>query len=255
MRSTATNLNQLLQSLQIGALIFDLDGVVTQTATVHARAWKKMFDAYLLKKGKTDGKIYQPLDIKTDYPKYIDGIPRYDGVRNFLRSRDILLPEGNPADKPGYETVAALGNQKNEYFRQVLQTDGVAVYPDTIAFIKYYRQAGLQTAIISASKNCLDVLKAANIENLFDVRVDGVISAELYLKGKPDPAIFLEAARQLNISPQKSAIFEDARAGVQAGKAGNFALVVGVNRLDKDEAEALLQHGADIVIEKFKTDI
>ncbi|MDX5348163.1 MAG: beta-phosphoglucomutase family hydrolase, partial [Hymenobacteraceae bacterium] len=229
------NLRQLLQQRHIKALIFDLDGVVTQTAKVHAQAWKKMFDQYLQQRGKQENKSYQPLDIKTDYPQYIDGIPRYDGVRNFLKSRNIELPEGEPNDKPGTETIAGLGNLKNVYFRKVLKTDGVEVYPDTIQFIKEQRQLGLHTAIISASKNCKDVLQAAGLEQLFETRIDGVVAANRKLPGKPAPDVFLEAARELQMVPEECAVFEDARAGVAAGKAGGFALVIGVNRIGPDE--------------------
>ena len=237
-----------LDALHIRALIFDLDGVITQTATVHASAWKKMFDAYLLQRGKQDGTSYAPLNISTDYPQYIDGIPRYDGVRNFLRSRNIVLPEGSPEDMPGTETVAGLGNQKNTYFRKVLEQEGIAAFPDAVAFIQQQHKAGRRTAIISASKNCRAILQAANLEHYFEVRVDGEVSVELNLKGKPAPDIFLEAARQLGVKPSEAAIFEDARAGVAAGKAGKFALVVGINRHDAPETEALLQNGADLVV-------
>ncbi len=242
-----SDLNALLTARNIKALIFDLDGVVTKTATVHARAWKKMFDEYLQQRSQKENKTYQPLEIATDYPQFIDGIPRYDGVRNFLRSRQLTLPEGTPEDAPGTETVAGLGNLKNTYFHKVLEEEGVEAFPDTVAFIQQQLQAGRQTAIISASKNCREILRVAGLENLFEVRVDGEVSAELNLKGKPAPDIFLEAARQLQVIPKEAAIFEDARAGVAAGKAGNFGLVVGINRTVEKETEALLQNGADIV--------
>lgn len=249
--ASAEDLISCLDARHIRALIFDLDGVITQTATVHASAWKKMFDAYLLQRGKQDGKTYQPLNISTDYPKYIDGIPRYDGVRNFLRSRNITLPEGTPEDAPGTETVAGLGNRKNTYFQKVLQEEGIEAFPDAVEFIRKQHQSGRRTAIISASKNCRAVLKAANLEHLFEVRIDGEVSVRLHLKGKPAPDIFLEAARQLDVKPDEAAIFEDARAGVAAGKAGRFALVVGVNRTEEKETEALLQNGADLVVTKL----
>jgi beta-phosphoglucomutase family hydrolase len=242
-------LDQLLQEKNIKALIFDLDGVVTQTARVHAHAWKRMFDAYLQQRGEKEGKHYEPLDIETDYREHIDGIPRYDGVRNFLESRGISLPEGTPEDEEGDETVGGLGNLKNMYFQELLRQGGVDVYDDTIAWLKRQKQNGMRIAVISASKNCVDVLHAAGIERLFEEHVDGLQSAQLGLKGKPAPDIFLEAARRLGIAPQESVIFEDARKGVQAGKAGGFGLVVGIDR--HHDAESLQASGADIVIQEF----
>ncbi|MBX0334984.1 beta-phosphoglucomutase family hydrolase [Pontibacter sp. HSC-14F20] len=242
-------LQQYLQENNIKALIFDLDGVVTQTARVHAQAWKRMFDAYLQKRGEEEGKHYEPLDIETDYREYIDGIPRYDGVRNFLESRGITLPEGSPEDETGHETVSSLGNLKNMYFQELLKQEGVDVYDDTIGWLQREKQKGMRTAVISASKNCVDVLHAAGIEQLFEEHVDGLQSSELGLKGKPAPDIFLEAARRLGIVPAETAVFEDARKGVQAGKAGGFGLVVGIDRTH-DEA-GLKASGADLVFQKF----
>ncbi|WP_162053029.1 beta-phosphoglucomutase family hydrolase [Pontibacter pamirensis] len=247
-----STLSQLLSERKIKALILDLDGVITQTAKVHAKAWKKMFDDYLLQRGKQEGVVYKPLEIATDYREYIDGIARYDGVRNFLASRNIVLPEGTAADAPGKETVAGLGNLKNNYFQEVIKQDGVQVYNDTVAFLKQKIEQGFRTAVISASKNCQPILAAAGLEELFEVRVDGVMSVELGLKGKPAPDVFTEAARQLGVQPSEAAIFEDALAGVEAGKAGGFALVVGINRTD--ETTELLKHGANLVLEKFPTE-
>jgi beta-phosphoglucomutase family hydrolase len=246
-------LNHLLSQKNINALIFDLDGVITQTAKVHAQAWKRMFDDYLLKRGEQEGKVYKPLHIATDYRQYIDGIPRYDGVRNFLASRGIVLPEGNPGDAPGKETVAGLGNLKNEYFQSLVSQGGVEVYNDTVAFVKQHKAQGFRTAVISASKNCKAILAAAGLEELFEVRVDGVVSLELGLKGKPAPDVFTEAVRQLGVQPQESAVFEDALLGVKAGRAGGFALVVGINRTG-EAAEEFVQHGADLVLNKFPTE-
>ncbi|MFD2999255.1 beta-phosphoglucomutase family hydrolase [Pontibacter toksunensis] len=245
-------LSQLLTEKKLIALIFDLDGVITQTAIVHAYAWKKMFDDYLLQRGERTGLTYEPLDIETDYREYIDGIPRYDGVRNFLASRKIILPEGTAADTPGLETVAGLGNLKNTYFHDLLRQGGVKAYPDTVDFINKKLEQGYRTAVISASKNCQAILAAAGLEELFEVRVDGVISIKLGLRGKPAPDVFTEAARQLGVQPYEAAVFEDALAGVEAGKAGNFALVIGINRTD--QASELLKHGADLVLDKFPTD-
>ncbi|NDK54300.1 beta-phosphoglucomutase family hydrolase [Pontibacter sp. BT213] len=234
------------------ALILDLDGVITQTAKLHSQAWKKMFDVYLERKGRKEGITYQPLTIATDYRQLIDGIPRYDGVRNFLESRNIHLPEGDPDDEPGKETIAGLGNLKNLYFQEFIKQGMVDVYPDTINWLKQQRRQGLRTAVISASKNCEAILASVGLMELFDVRVDGVVSAKLNLKGKPAPDIFLEAARQLGVKPNEAAVFEDALAGVQAGKAGQFAIVVGIDRTG--DAAALKQHGADLVIQNFPTE-
>lgn len=244
-----SNLDQLLQDKKIKALIFDLDGVVTQTARVHAQAWKRMFDSYLKNRGEKEGKTYEPLDIETDYREHIDGIPRYDGVRNFLTSRGITLPEGTPEDEESEETVAGLGNLKNMYFQEMLKQGGVDVFDDTIAWLKQQRQNGMRTAVISASKNCVDVLHAAGIERLFEEHVDGLQSAQLGLKGKPAPDIFLEAARRLGIAPEACAVFEDARKGVQAARAGGFGLVVGIDR--HHDPESLKANGADLVISEF----
>jgi trehalose 6-phosphate phosphatase len=246
-------LDRLLEERSIKALIFDLDGVITQTAKVHAQAWKQMFDDYLLKRGSREGTAYEPLHIAMDYRQYIDGIPRYDGVRNFLASRHIVLPEGSPEDAAGSETVAGLGNQKNVYFHELIAQGGVEVYTDTVAFIKLHIAQGYRTAVISASKNCKAILAAAGLEELFEVRVDGNVSVKLELRGKPSPDIFIEAARQLGVQPQESAVFEDALAGVKAGRAGKFALIVGINRTG-EAAEEFIQHGADLVLEKFPTE-
>ncbi|MBD1396001.1 beta-phosphoglucomutase family hydrolase [Pontibacter sp. JH31] len=244
-----STLSQLLSEKHIKALILDLDGVVTQTARLHAQAWKRMFDAYLKQRGEKEGKRYEPLDIETDYREYIDGIPRYDGVRNFLKSRGISLPDGTPEDEEEDETVGGLGNLKNMYLQELLKQNGVDVYEDTIAWLKQQKQQGMRTAVISASKNCVDVLHVAGIERLFEEHVDGLQSAALGLKGKPAPDIFLEAARRLDIAPQEAAVFEDARKGVQAGKAGGFGLVVGIDR--HHDAEGLKSNGADLVIQEF----
>lgn len=243
------SINKLIEENNVKALILDLDGVITQTVRVHAQAWKRMFDDYLAKRGKQEGKTYKPLDIATDYRKYIDGIPRYDGVRNYLASRNIVLPDGKPGDEPGKVTVAGLGNLKNSYFQELVQQDGVDVYADTVSWLRQQLRQGKRTAVMSASKNCQAILAAAGLEDLFETRVDGVLAAEFGLEGKPAPDIFLEAARQLGVQPQESAIFEDALAGVIAGRAGNFALVVGVDRTG--DADELLSHGADVVITKF----
>lgn len=243
-------LESLLSSGNIRGLIFDLDGVVTQTAGLHAIAWKKLFDFYLQNRKQADGKTYLPFSVQQDYPVYIDGIPRLDGIRNFLNARGITLPLGKPEDGPDEETLYGLGNLKNRYFRELIK-EGVQVYPDTIAWIKQKRHAGFQVAIISASKNCREILQVTGLEKLFLVSIDGLVAEEMKLKGKPAPDVFLEAANQLGVSPAKAAIFEDALAGVKAGRAGGFGLVVGVNRHGEAAGQALREQGADVVITTF----
>jgi len=232
------------------AVIFDLDGVVTRTATVHAAAWKRLFDEYLKDRAAREGKPFQPFDADSDYRRYVDGKPRYDGVVSFLQSRDMSLTYGDPGDPPEKETVCALGNRKNRYFTQHLAEHGVDVYESTVDLIRDLRAKGMKTAIFSASKNCRDVLEAAHVGELFDARVDGVDADELGLPGKPDPAVLLEAARCLDVAPGRAVIVEDAIAGVQAGRAGGFGLVIGVNR--SGESGVLRENGADIEITDLK---
>ncbi len=227
------------------AAILDLDGVVTQTAKVHARAWKEMFDQYL----KDRPGNYDPLDIEADYRQYIDGKPRYDGVRSFLKSRGIQLPEGRPENSPEQETVCGLGNRKNDLFRKVVRRDGVEIYQDTVDWLKRWKNHGLRTGIISSSKNCKFILEEAELLYLFDIRVDGLVARELDIAGKPAPDIFLYAASKLGIAPSNAVVFEDAISGVQAGQAGNFGLVVGVSRNGNEQE--LLNEGADVVIHSF----
>jgi len=241
----ASEKHPVINTKQYKAAILDLDGVITQTAKVHAKAWKEMFDAFL---SRQEGD-YQPLDIATDYMEYIDGKPRYDGVRSFLESRGIELPEGSPDDPPEKVTVCGLGNRKNELFREVIKRDGAEMYKDTVDWLKQWKSHGLKTAVISSSKNCKFILEEAGLLHLFDVRVDGLVSEELNIDGKPAPDIFLKAAEFLSVSPENAVIFEDAIAGVQAGKAGGFGLVVGVAR-NKD-GENLLDDGADVLISSF----
>lgn len=227
------------------AVIFDLDGVVTQTARVHAQAWKRMFDRYLQQRAEREDEDFRPFDVRTDYPEYVDGVPRYDGVRNFLQSRGIHLPEGDPSDSPERETICGLGNRKNENFREVLETDGVDVYQTTIDFIHFLRDREIKTAIISASRNCKAVLQVAAALGLFDARVDGVVQRELGIRGKPAPDVFVEASRRVGASPEKSVVVEDAVPGVRAGREGGFGLVIGVDRTGR--ANHLAQY-ADFVI-------
>jgi beta-phosphoglucomutase family hydrolase len=231
---------------QIRACLFDLDGVLTQTARVHAAAWKEMFDAFLRDRAGRTGEKLVPFDPVADYDTYVDGKPRYDGVRSFLASRGIRLPEGDPSDPPSAETVYGLGNRKNELVLAMLKRDGVQVYEGSVRYVRAVRDAGLHRAVVSASANCREVLQAAGIEDLFEVRIDGIVVEEKHLKGKPAPDTFLAAAEELGAKPAEAAVFEDALAGVEAGRAGHFGFVVGVDRTGQHEA--LVQHGADIVV-------
>jgi beta-phosphoglucomutase family hydrolase len=231
---------------QIRACLFDLDGVLTQTARVHAAAWKEMFDAFLRDRAGRTGEKLVPFDPVADYDTYVDGKPRYDGVRSFLASRGIRLPEGDPSDPPSAETVYGLGNRKNELVLAMLKRDGVQVYEGSVRYVRAVRDAGLHRAVVSASANCREVLQAAGIEDLFEVRIDGIVVEEKHLKGKPAPDTFLSAAEELGAKPADAAVFEDALAGVEAGRAGHFGFVVGVDRTGQHEA--LVQHGADIVV-------
>lgn len=223
-----------------------MDGVITQTATLHAKAWKQMFDEFLEKR---QGPDYQPLDIHKDYRTYIDGKPRFEGVRSFLASRNIDLPEGSPEDEPGKDTVYGLGMRKNELFLEILEKEGVETYQDTIKMIRQWKEDGIKLAVISSSRNCKHIMETAGLLELFEARVDGTISKEKGLNGKPEPDVFLEASEQLKVDPAEAIVIEDAIAGVQAGKKGKFALVVGVARHGEDEA--LKEHGADIVVHKL----
>ncbi len=224
------------------AVLFDLDGVLTATASVHAACWKQMFDEYL---GRT-GEPFEPFDAEHDYKPYVDGKPRYDGVKSFLASRGIELPWGDPDDPPGDATICALGNRKNVLFNEVLRRDGPEVYLRSVDYVRHLHDLGIKTALVSASKNAQAILRAAKIEDLFDVRVDGKVAAERKLAGKPSPDTFLEAARELDVEPARAVVVEDAISGVQAGRAGNFGLVIGVDR--KGAGAALLENGADIAV-------
>jgi beta-phosphoglucomutase family hydrolase len=228
---------------QIRACLFDLDGVVTRTAVVHAAAWKETFDTFLEER---DGAGYRPFDEAHDYDRYVDGLPRADGVRSFLASRGITLPEGTPDDPPEARTVQGLGNRKNVLVLRKIEEGGVEAYDTTLDYIRRARAAGLATAIVSSSKNCLDVLRAVDAVDLFDVRIDGVVATERGLPGKPRPDTFLAAARDLGFEPAQVAVFEDALAGMDAGRAGDFGQVIGVDRVG--QADALRAHGADVVV-------
>ncbi|GAA2573329.1 MULTISPECIES: beta-phosphoglucomutase family hydrolase [Streptomyces] len=226
----------------IQACLFDLDGVVTRTAVVHAAAWKATFDAFLRER---DGADFRPFT-DSDYDQYVDGRPRADGVRSFLASRGIELPEGTPDDPPDTRSVNGVGNRKNELLLEKIRTDGVEPYEGTLRYIDAVRGAGLATAIVSSSANTRDVLHSIDAERLFDVRIDGVVARERKLPGKPHPDTFLAAARDLGVEPSRAAVFEDALAGMDAGRSGHFGYVVGVDRVG--QTDALYAHGADRVV-------
>lgn len=239
-----------MASPSIKAVILDLDGVITQTARQHARAWKQMFDAYLEARSRQTGEHHEPFDIDADYARYIDGKLRYDGVRSFLASRGIELPEGSPDDGPDEETISGLGNRKNAYFHEILEGEGIEPFADAVEQIQRWNEAGLKLAVISSSRNCKAILEAAGLDKLFEVRVDGVESDRLDLEGKPAPDIFLEAARRLKVEPEEAIVVEDAQAGVEAGRRGGFGLVAGVSR--DGGKDVLKAHGADIVVRDLR---
>ena len=228
------------------AVIFDMDGVITKTAITHALAWKKMFDDFLMKRTKKTGEKFVEFTHAGDYLPYVDGKPRYKGVKSFLKSRGIILPFGNPSDPPSIETVCGLGNMKNEAFNEVLAKEGVEVYPSTVSLIKDLKEEGIKLGVASSSKNCKPVLEAVDLLDIFDARVDGEVSAELGLNGKPEPDIFTTACDIVEVSYNKSIVVEDAVSGVQAGAAGNFGLTIGIAR--ENNMQELKEGGADIVV-------
>jgi beta-phosphoglucomutase family hydrolase len=230
----------------IEACLFDLDGVLTKTARVHAAAWKSTFDNCLAARAARLGQRFVPFDPVEDYDEYVDGKPRYDGVRSFLAARGITLPEGTPDDPPSAETIRGMGNRKNELVLELIRAGGVEVYEGSVRYVLAARDAGLRRAVVSSSTNCLSVLVAARIEELFEECVDGLVAERLRLPGKPAPDVFLAAARGLGVEPAHAAVFEDALAGVSAGRAGGFGFVVAVDRTG--HADALRAHGADVVV-------
>ena len=231
---------------RVQACLFDLDGVLTQTAKVHAAAWKEMFDAYLRALAERTSTGFVPFDAVADYDTYVDGKPRADGIQSFLGSRGIELPVGCPDDQGDAETVYGLGTRKNELVLRKIREDGVQAYPGSVRYVRAVRDAGLGRAVVSASTNCGDVLAAAGIDDLFDVRIDGLVAEHEKLRGKPAPDTFLAAAAALGVGPGDAAVFEDALAGVAAGRAGGFCVVVGVDRAG--QADELRAHGADVVV-------
>jgi beta-phosphoglucomutase family hydrolase len=231
---------------ELEAFLFDMDGVVTRTARLHAAAWKHLFDDYLERRARAEGGAFVPFDAVSDYQQYVDGRPREAGVRSFLAARGMSLPAGSPDDGPEAETLNGLGNRKDHYFLQALAQHGVEVYEGTVPFIRDARARGVRTAIVSSSRNCAKVVAAAGLTQFFDVRVDGINLRRLGLRGKPAPDMFLEAARRLKTPPARAVVFEDALVGVEAGRAGRFRLVVGIG--GGDHAADLWAHGADIVV-------
>jgi beta-phosphoglucomutase family hydrolase len=234
----------------VTACLFDLDGVLTQTALVHNAAWKQTFDTFLKSWAEQRDEPFVPFDSASDYHRYVDGRQRADGVRTFLTSRGITLPEGDPDDTPDRETVNGIGNRKNLLVLQKIKEGAVQVYPGSVEYLKAAKAAGLRRAVVSASANCKDVLEAAGIADLLEVRVDGVVARELGLPGKPAPDTFLKGAELLGVDPAHCAVYEDAQAGVAAGRAGGFGIVIGVDRVD--QAEALREHGADVVVKDLQ---
>jgi beta-phosphoglucomutase family hydrolase len=230
----------------IRACLFDMDGVLTETAALHAEAWKRMFDSFLSARARSTGQPFVPFDLVRDYDLYVDGKPRNDGTRSFLSSRHIELPEGTSRDPASADTVHGLGVRKNDLLLGLLREKGVEAFPGSVRYVHAVRDAGLRTAVVSSSRNCHDVLVAAHLAELFDVRIDGVVAAERHLAGKPAPDTYLAAARALATAPSQAVVYEDALSGVAAGRAGHFGFVVGVDRVG--QAEELRRDGADVVV-------
>jgi beta-phosphoglucomutase family hydrolase len=235
-----------LSRARFDAVLCDLDGVITATATIHAACWKRMLDAFLDQRTRERGEPFRPFDIEADYRLYVDGKPRSDGAQSFLESRGIRLPRGTADSPEGGETVVGLAKWKDRLVTEAIAAGGVEAYPGSLAFLRAAREVGLKTAVVSSSRNCLAVLRAAGIESLFDTRVDGEVASRLRLAGKPAPDTFLHAAAELGVAPARAAVVEDAIAGVQAGRAGKFGLVVGVDR--EGQSEALRANGAHLVV-------
>ena len=231
---------------RVSACLFDLDGVLTDTASVHAAAWKEMFDGYLHDRAERLGDPFVPFDITTDYPAYVDGKRRQDGTRSFLASRGIELPEGTSDDPPEAETVNGLGTRKNNLVHLKIARDGVTVFPGTVEYLEAVKAAGLRIAVVSSSANTEEVLRVTGLDRFVEARIDAQVAIGRHLKGKPAPDTFLAGAAEFGVGPDQAVVFEDAIVGVEAGRAGAFALVVGVDRVG--HAQALRDHGADIVV-------
>jgi beta-phosphoglucomutase family hydrolase len=238
--------NPAIRRDQYDAVLLDLDGVITDTASIHAACWKQMFDEYLHKRAAQRGEAFRPFDIATDYVLYVDGKPRYDGVRDFLTSRGIQLPEGTPDDPPQAETVDGLGNRKNDLVNKIIEEKGVEPYEGSVELIRQLRDRGFKIAVVTSSQNCTAVLKAAKLDGFFDAQVDGNVIHAQHLAGKPAPDSYLMAAKLLGVEPARAVVIEDALSGVEAGSNGKFGLVVGVAR--KGNADELRRHGANLVV-------
>ncbi|WP_276496113.1 HAD family hydrolase [Pontibacter litorisediminis] len=248
-----SNLSNLIQERNIKALILDMDGVITNTAGLHAEAWKKLCDSFLRQRSEQDGKTYAPFDLKEDYQTYVHDVPRIDAMRNFMASRGIELPEGEPSDSVGANTLVGLGERKDYYFHELLKQNGVVVFDDAVKYVKEQQEAGMKTAIVSGSRNCLTILRRAGLDKLFEVRVDKVVANELKMQSKPAPDIYLEAARRLGVGPEETAVFEDTVGGIEGAKAGGFGLIVGIDR--SFVQERLEAKGADVVIKGFTAEL
>ena len=231
---------------QYDAVLLDLDGVITDTASVHAACWKQMFDEYLQKRAARRGEAFRPFDSAADYRLYVDGKPRFDGVRDFLASRDIRLPQGSPEDPSAAETVCGLGNRKNDLVNKIIEDTGVEPYEGSVELLRQLRRQGFKIAVVTSSQNCETVLRAAKLDAFFEVRVDGNTILAQHLAGKPAPDTFLTAAKLLCVEPSRAVVIEDALSGVEAGSNGNFGLVIGVAR--KGNADELRHHGAHLVV-------
>ena len=236
--------------------LFDMDGVLTQTALVHAAAWKQAFDEFLKEEGARAGTTYAPFDAESDYEKYVDGEPRADGVRNFLAARGITLPEGSASDPPDARTVNGVGNRKNELVLDVIKTQGVKLFDGAKDLVTELRRRNKKVAVVSASENTVAALTAAGIADMFDAIVDGLVVKSLHLAGKPAPDSYLEGARKLGVDPAQAVVLEDALSGVEAGRAGHFGLVIGVDHHDEtgqhDYADQLRAHGATVVVTSLR---
>jgi beta-phosphoglucomutase family hydrolase len=228
------------------AVLLDLDGVITDTAKLHAACWKRMFDEYLQKRAAQTGGEFRPFDLTSDYRLHVDGKPRYDGARDFLTSRDIQLPEGSPDDPPQVETVGGLANRKDDLINKIINEEGVKPYDGSVRLIEQLRRSGFKIGVVTSSRNCAAVLEAAKLGDFFHVRVDGNSIVAQHLAGKPAPDTFLAAARLLGIEPARAVVIEDAISGVEAGSNGHFGLVIGVAR--KGNSEELQRHGAHLVV-------
>ena len=240
------NNKRAITRAQYDAVLLDLDGVITDTAGIHAACWKQMFDEYLQKQATQRGEAFHPFDIATDYRLYVDGKPRYDGVRDFLKSRGIELPEGSPDDPPQAETVGGLGNRKNDLVNKIIEEKGVEPYEGSVELIHQLRHQEFKLAVVTSSQNCTVVLKAAKLDGVFDAQVDGNMIHARHLAGKPAPDTFLMGAKLLGVEPGRAVVIEDALSGVEAGSAGGFGLVIGVAR--KGNADELRRHGAHLVV-------